>query len=265
MYDVRLTSSYFPAQTDLPIRDMTIGDALAEAVRDHGGRPALAEVTIDGATARRWTYGELAADAERLALALASRFDKGERVVVWAPNIPEWALMEYACALTGVILVTANPAFQAAELRYVLDQSQASALFLVNEYRGNPMGEIGAEAASGLDHLREIVDLTNHDALYRQAGEAVLPDIAPMDPAMMQYTSGTTGFPKGAVLSHHGLINNARHFMHRMEGHKNTRWSNHMPMFHTSGCGMAALGCLQFGAELYMVAMFEPNLILDLI
>ena len=265
MYQVQLTESYFPAQTDQAIRDITIGDALAEAVRDHGDRAALAEIRIDGSTGRRWTYRELAADADRLAHALASRFDKGERVVVWAPNIPEWALMEYACALSGVVLVTANPAFQASELRYVLDQSQASALFLVHEYRGNPMGDIGAEAVADLDHIREVVDLNDHDALYHQAGAATLPAIAPMDRAMMQYTSGTTGFPKGAVLSHHGLINNAKHFMDRMEGHTGTRWSNHMPMFHTSGCGMAALGCLQFGAELYMVAMFDPNLILDLI
>ena len=149
MYDVQLTTSYFPAQTDQVIRDITIGDALAEAVRDHSDRPALTEIGIDGATGRRWTYSEMAADAERLAFALASRFKKGERVVVWAPNIPEWALMEFACALSGVILVTANPAFQASELRYVLDQSQASALFLVAEYRGNPMGEIGAEAERG--------------------------------------------------------------------------------------------------------------------
>jgi fatty-acyl-CoA synthase len=265
MYDVQLTTSYFPAQTDQIIRDITIGDALAEAVRDHSDRPALTEIGIDGATGRRWTYSEMAADAERLAFALASRFKKGERVVVWAPNIPEWALMEFACALSGVILVTANPAFQASELRYVLDQSQASALFLVAEYRGNPMGEIGAEAVKGLDHVSEVVDMYDHDALYRQVGESTLPAITPMDAAMMQYTSGTTGFPKGAVLSHHGLINNAKHFMNRMEGHSGTKWSNHMPMFHTSGCGMAALGCLQFGAELFMVAMFEPNLILDLI
>jgi len=265
MYDVQLTTSYFPAQTDQIIRDITIGDALAEAVRDHSDRPALTEIGIDGATGRRWTYSEMAADAERLAFALASRFKKGERVVVWAPNIPEWALMEFACALSGVILVTANPAFQASELRYVLDQSQASALFLVAEYRGNPMGEIGAEAVKGLDHVSEVVDMYDHDALYRQVGESTLPAITPMDAAMMQYTSGTTGFPKGAVLSHHGLINNAKHFMNRMEGHSGTKWSNHMPMFHTSGCGMATLGCLQFGAELFMVAMFEPNLILDLI
>lgn len=265
MYQVKLTESYFPAQSDQIIRDITIVDALAEAVRDHGARPALAEISIDGSTGRRWTYAEMAADAERLALALASRFEKGERIVVWAPNIPEWAIVEYACALSGVILVTANPAFQASELRYVLDQSQASALFLVTEHRGNPMGEIGAVAVAGLDHVREVVDLNDHDALYHQAGEATLPTIAPMDAAMMQYTSGTTGFPKGAVLSHHGLINNAKHFMNRMEGHTGTKWSNHMPMFHTSGCGMAALGCLQFGAELFMVAMFEPNLILDLI
>ncbi|MGI9353724.1 MAG: class I adenylate-forming enzyme family protein [Rhizobiaceae bacterium] len=265
MYHAQLTEAYFPAQEDLSVRDMTICDALGEAVGKWPDRPALSEVKIDGSTGRRWTYDEMVADAERLALALASRFEKGERVVVWAPNIPEWVLIEYACALSGIILVTANPAFQPKELRYVLEQSQASGLFLVGEYRGNPMADIAAEAINSIDPIREVIDLTDHDALYRDEGGATLPNIQPDDRAMMQYTSGTTGFPKGAVLSHSGLINNARHFMARLGTHEETKWSSHMPMFHTSGCGMATLGCVQFGAELFVVAMYEPNLILDLI
>lgn len=265
MYEVNLTESYFPAQTDLPIREITIGDALREAAERFAARPALTEVLPDGAIGRRWTHAELLAEAERLALALASRFEKGERLVIWAPNVPEWSLVEFACALSGVVLVTANPAFQAHELRYVLEQSAASALFLVAEHRGNPMAEIAAKACDGLEGVREVVDLRDRDALFRMAGEAALPALTPDDRAMMQYTSGTTGFPKGAVLSHRGLINNALHFMDRIEAHEESRWSCHMPMFHTSGCGMAQLGAIQVGAELFMVSVFDPNLILDLI
>ena len=112
-----------------------------------------------GEVGRRWTYAALLAESERLALALASRFRPGERVVVWSPNSPEWVLMEYACALAGLVLVTANPAYQVRELRYVLEQSGAVALFLVDEYRGNPMAEIGAEAVDGLGAVREVVDM----------------------------------------------------------------------------------------------------------
>ena len=81
----------------------------------------MTEVNLEGETDRTWTYRELLADSEKLALALSTRFSPGERVTVWAPNIPEWLLMEYACALAGIVLVTANPAYQVKELRYVME------------------------------------------------------------------------------------------------------------------------------------------------
>ena len=178
-------------------------------------------------------------------MALASRFRPGERVVVWAPNSPEWVLMEYACALAGLVLVTANPAYQVRELRYVLEQSGAVALFLVREFRGNPMAEIGAAAAEGLAAIREIVDMNDSSALHARGGEGALalPEVAPGDAAQIQYTSGTTGFPKGAVLSHRGLVNNARYYAGRYGVTENTTWINPMPMFHTSGrtCGAKML------------------------
>jgi len=86
-------------------------------------------------------------------------FEAGERVVVWAPNIPEWIFMEYACGLAGLVLVTANPSFQASELKYVLEQSGAVGLFMVDGFRGNPMAEIAREATKGNTRLREVVNL----------------------------------------------------------------------------------------------------------
>ena len=226
----------------------------------------MVEVNLDGENGRRWTYAELLADGERLGRALASRFAPGERLVVWAPNVPEWVLMEYACGLAGLILVTANPSYQAAELRYVLEQSGASALFSVESYRGNPMAEIAVAACDGLAAVREIVDLDDHGALYRIGDRpAELPGVTPDDAAQIQYTSGTTGFPKGAVLSHRSLTNNARYCAIRAGTRPDSVWANFMPMFHTSGCGLITLGALQAGCAMYLVKLFDPAAILRLI
>lgn len=266
MYDVQLSEALFPAQTDGVIREITVGGLLREVASEFPSAPALVEVDMDGQTGRRWTYTELLADSERLALALATRFRPGERVVVWSPNSPEWVLLEYACALAGLVLVTANPAFQAKELRYTLEQSGAVALFRVEDFRGNPMAEIGAEASEGLTAIREVTDPNDSEALFRGGGRPpTLPAVAPGDAAQIQYTSGTTGFPKGAVLSHRGLVNNARFYASRCNLTQSSTWINNMPMFHTSGCGMITLGCLQAGCRMVLVSLFDPAVIIGLI
>ena len=267
MYEVALTEAYFPAQKDIDVREITVGGLLRETAARRAEAEALVEVRQSGEIGRCWTYAALLADSERLAVALASRFRPGERVVVWAPNSPEWVLMEYACALAGLVLVTANPAYQVRELRYVLEQSGAVALFLVEQFRGNPMAEIGAAAAAGLDAVREIVDMNDTQALHAAGGEGAqaLPAVAPGDAAQIQYTSGTTGFPKGAALSHRGLVNNARYYAGRCGVTESTTWINPMPMFHTSGCGMLTLGSLQAGCRMVLVSLFDPHVVVGLI
>ena len=266
MYRFDLTESYIPAQTDDVVLETTVGGQLRDMVARRGGSTALVEVNLDGENGRRWTYAELLSDSERLARALASRFAPGERLVVWAPNVPEWVLMEYACGLAGLILVTANPSYQTAELRYVLEQSGASALFSVESYRGNPMAEIAVAACDGLAAVRELVDLDDHSALYRIGDRpAELPEVTPDDAAQIQYTSGTTGFPKGAVLSHRSLTNNARYCAVRSGTRPDSVWANFMPMFHTSGCGLITLGALQSGCAMFLVKLFDPAAILRLI
>ena len=126
--------------------DVCIGDVLKETAAQRTGAEALVEITGNGEEGRRWTYDELFKESVDLAQALASRFEKGSHIVIWAPNIPEWVLMEYAAALAGIVLVTANPALQEKELRYILEQSEAVGLFLVSEFRGNPMKEIAEQA-----------------------------------------------------------------------------------------------------------------------
>jgi fatty-acyl-CoA synthase len=222
------------------------------------------ECDVAGRLARRWTYAELLADAERLAAALLTHYRPGERVCVWAPNVPEWVLLEYATGLAGLTLVTANPAFQVRELKYVLEQSKAAGLFLVDSYRGNPMASIAAEAASGNSRLREVVDLADRERLFAGEGAPLeLPTVRPEDPAQIQYTSGTTGLPKGVVLHHLGITNNARfYFGHLPSGRT---FLNFMPLFHTAGCGLGVLGAAQSGLCMVLAALFEPGRMLEVV
>ena len=265
-YEVQLTESYFPAQSDRTIRKVTLGKQLRETAIQPPHKIALVEIDIDGLTGRSWTYRELLSTSETLALALAGRFTPGERITVWSPNTPEWVIMEFACALAGIVIVTANPALQFRELRYVIEQSGSVALFLVDEYRGNPMREIGIEACAGLGAVREIIDLNDLEKIPNSAEPArSLPTVDCNDPAMIQYTSGTTGFPKGAVLSHQSLLNNARFYADRLEVSADHVWANIMPMFHTSGCGMVTLGCVQTGCKMLIVKLFDPNVVCRII
>ena len=267
MYQVRLTDSYFPAQCDEDVLETTVGGILRTQAARTPDREALVEAHMDGALGRRWTYAELLADAERLAHALAWRFKPGERICIWAPNVPEWVIMEYAAGLAGLTLVTANPGYKPRELKYVLEQSRSVGLFLVRAYRGNPMWDIAAEVAPHIPALREIVDLEDEAALYAGAErKAPLPDVKPGDPVQIQYTSGTTGFPKGAVLHHRGVTNNARYCFARMKTPPDSETSlNFMPMFHTAGCGLITLGSAQFGARMILAQLFDPEKMLDII
>src|SRR5689334_3705394 len=131
-----LTYAHWPADRTEPVLETTIGDVLREAVRRAPDDVALVAGSPDPAARRRWSYGELLAEAERAAGALLCRFAPGERVAVCAPNVPEWVVLEYAAALAGLTLVTVNPANRAEELRHVLGHSGAVGVFAVDEWRG---------------------------------------------------------------------------------------------------------------------------------
>ena len=263
MYALELAESRFPAQHDDVVLDTTIGGVLRAAARTRGDAECLVEARADGGSGRRWTYAALLAEAERLADALASRFAPGERVAVWAPNAPEWVLLEFAAGIAGLTLVTVNPAYQAKELAFVLAQSRSVALFLVREHRGNPMAAIAREVCTELPAIRAIVDLEDPRGLFARGDlPAAARDVAPDDPAQVQYTSGTTGFPKGAVLSHRGLTNNARFSLARLGVAPGTSYLNMMPRFHTAGCALGVLGSAQCGARMVLARQFDPAAVL---
>ncbi len=258
MYQVELKNSHFAAECDDVVLPSTIPSILHEAAHDSRHACALVEVTADGSRARRWTYEELARDTEKIALALADKFAPGERVAIWAPNAPEWALVEFAAAAAGLTLVTVNPAYQAKELAYVLEQSRSVGLLLTKEHRGNPMAAIARKVCAEIPAIRHMIDIEDRDALYgRTKSGGELPTVKAEDPAQIQYTSGTTGFPKGAVLSHRNLTNNSRLTLNRLGARAGDAYLSPMPMFHTSGCSIALLGSVQKRTRLVLPRLFD--------
>ena len=259
-----VTTSYRPADTSAPVRQTTVGGVLRAAAAAGPGMLALVGGLPDPGARRRWTYAQLLEEAERAARALTARFVPGERVAVWAPNLPEWVILEYAAALAGLVLVTVNPAFRPAELEYVLNQSGAAGIFLVPDFR-SPMAAFLEEVRPDVPSLREVVFFTAWaEFLDTAPARAALPEVKPDDIAQIQYTSGTTGFPKGAELHHRGLTNNARFFAERMELRPGEVYVNPMPLFHTAGCAMGVLGAAQSLAAHVPVLAFDPALVLEL-
>jgi fatty-acyl-CoA synthase len=259
--------AYSAGPTTPPLRDITLGELLREAADTVPDKIALIAGVADPGGRREWTYAELYVESLEAAHALTLKFNPGERVAIWAPNIPEWIMMEFACAMSGVIMVTVNPAFQSEELAYVLKQSRCAGIFVTPEFRGNRMLKAVQEVQGECPELREIVGFDEwHEFLATADGsDKPLPMVSPEDPVMIQYTSGTTGFPKGALLHHRGLVNNGAHTLDRMNVVEGSVWMTYMPLFHTGGCVVCVLGAVAKKATQVLVEMFDPGLVLELI
>lgn len=279
----------WPAVTcDAPLRDITIGDALDEQARLRGDAPAL----IFGDTMT--SYAALAERTDRLARALmAWGIGRGAHVAVMAPNCVEWVLLEYALARIGAVLVTVNPAFRQRELGYLLLQGRVAALFAVSGYRradiagdlarlmpdlagSDPVGGRRGDLLPDLRHVCALDGDTIAGALPFEAllalADSVTPDalraraaqVRPDDVMQIQYTSGTTGAPKGAMLTHRGCFNNARLMAARAGFGPDERLLSAMPFFHTAGCVCNVLGMLSAGGCLIALADFDPGAMLEM-
>jgi fatty-acyl-CoA synthase len=252
------------------IEEQTVGGLLRWAAAEAADEVALVAGVPDPARRPRWTFGQLLAESEQVAGALAGRFSPGERVAVWADNIPEWVMLEFGAALAGLTLVTVNPALRRAEARYVLSDSQAAGLFLLRQYRGVSLEQTISSLRPELPGLREVVFFDEWEQFARGPGSvpgagATRPEVQPGDPAQIQYTSGTTGPPKGAVLSHRGIVNNARLSYGQVLGiRRGDVFVNPMPLFHTAGCVLATLGPMAALACQVLVPYFDPALVLEL-
>jgi fatty-acyl-CoA synthase len=261
-----LVMSDWPAADGPPLRRLSVGQALRDAVRAAPDVTALVEGIPHPASRRRWTYRELLADAERTAAALLGRFVPGERVAIWANNRPEWVLLEYGAALAGITIVTVNPALRGGELRHVLANSGAQGLFMLPAYRGTDLRATLAGIRDELPRLREVVLLTEWDDFLAAGGPRTdLCGAGPDEPAQIQYTSGTTGAPKGAVLRHAGITDNAALYAQRAGLRRGDVTINPMPLFHTAGCVMSVLGTLSVHGTVVLPPAFDPALQLRLI
>jgi fatty-acyl-CoA synthase len=232
----------------------TIGENLAATVARFPDRDAL----IDAPSGRRWTYAELAADVEAVAKGLlALGIAKGDRVGIWAPNLPEWVLVQFATARIGAILVNINPAYRSHELSYVLTQAGIRTLISAERFKTSDYRAMVDEVRGQCPDLVEVCYIGTGDWSTLVAGggsvgaEALAQREATLsfdDPINIQYTSGTTGFPKGATLSHHNILNNG-YFVARTQ-----RWTEAdrvcipVPFYHCFGMVMGNLGAVTHGA-----------------
>ncbi len=259
------SASFSPKDESLPVLDTTVGSVL----RATAGRAPQSIAVVDGSAPGRprRTWLQLLGDAERMAVGLLQRFEPGEAVALWAPSSAEWLIFEYGAALAGLTMVPLNPAFRSAELEYVLDRSGAAGVCLVEEFRGNPMGRTLEEVRPRLRRLRHVLTLDHWETWAGAEGTEPLafPQVNPDDVAQIQFTSGTTGFPKGAMLHHRGITNNMRYNMLRTGMHAGDVFLSPVPMFHVGGAVMANLTALSAGSALVSAQSFSAGLALELI
>jgi fatty-acyl-CoA synthase len=255
--------SYTSAVSDVPLLGDTIGENLDRAVASYGDRLALSDVPAG----RRLTYAELAAEVDALALGLlAAGITKGDRVGIWAPNCAEWVFTQYATAKIGAILVNINPAYRTSELEFVLNQSGATLLIAAQRLKTSDYAAMIAEVRPLCPRLGQVVLLGTDawDALLdagRRADRAALDaiELSADDPINIQYTSGTTGFPKGATLSHHNILNNGYFVGELCNYTHEDKIAIPVPFYHCFGMVMGNLAATSHGAAMVIPApVFDP-------
>jgi fatty acid CoA ligase FadD9 len=263
---VQLSTAEWAADDSVAVLDLTIGGLLRETASRAPDAIALVEGAPEPIERRRWTYAELLAESERAARALLGRFAPGDRIAVWANNIPEWVFLELAAGLAGITLVTVNPALRKEELAYVLRHSRSDGIFYVPEYQGSRMAEMLEAIEGELPALRAKVSFTDWDAFCASGSpDQLLPDVDVGAAAQILYTSGTTGRPKGAVLHHRGVVNSARVNVDRLGAEPGMVQIATMPLFHIVGCGLTVLGTIASVGTLVLLPYFDPALLFRLI
>ena len=283
-----LAVSYASGPSDKPLLGSTIGKFFDYAA----GRYAEREAVVSIHQQVRFTYSQLAERVNKLAKAFISAgFQKGDRIGIWSPNNVQWLITQYATAKAGLILVTINPAYRSHELAYVLRQSGCKGLILQNNLRSSNYEQMLCELCPELpnvstgklvsieyEHLTTIISTTESSVsgIYNWADfndlsndssdqdlDARLNSQDMDDPINIQYTSGTTGFPKGATLSHHNILNNGYFVAETMNFDESDRLVVPVPLYHCFGMVMANLGCLTHGAcAIYPSETFEPEAVL---
>ncbi|WP_339264477.1 AMP-binding protein [Geobacillus sp. FSL K6-3411] len=267
---------------------VTVGKLLEERARQYPDREAVVYADRN----LRLTYRQFNDYCRLVARGLMRLgIEKGEHVAIWATNVPEWIACQFATGKMGAVLVTVNTNYQAAELEYLLKQSDSTTLFLIEQYRDSSYIDIlysivpelrtaepGKLQSKRLPKLKNVVLLGDkrypgmftwndilamaHEVTEEELGER-LESLDPHDAINMQYTSGTTGFPKGVMLSHYNIVNNAHQVAQCMKLGEGDRLCIPVPFFHCFGCVMSTLACVTVGATMVPVVEFHPKRVLE--
>jgi len=272
------------------LRSITIGDLLDETAGKYPQKEALVYQERD----LRYSFQEFQDLCNQVARGFMSLgIQKGEHVAIWATNVPEWVISQFATAKMGAVLVTVNTSYRAHELEYLLRQSESTTLLLIDGYRDvrylQMIQEIcpelqtcqpGELVSARLPHLKNVIylgderqpgmflwkDLLERAAVIDNQGLAQRQQsLRPDDVINMQYTSGTTGFPKGVMLSHHNIVNNAIKVAECQGLGQEDRVCIPVPFFHCFGCVMGTLACVATGATMVPVTAFDPGLVLSVV
>ena len=261
--------SYAAGPTDIPLLEQTIGSNFEQTVAARPDAEALVEV----ASGRRWTWAELARDVDALARGLvAAGLERGDRLGVWAPNCAEWTITQYATAKVGVVLVNVNPAYRTHELAYAVNQSGLRVLVATSSFKTSDYRAMIQEVRGQCPTLERVVLLDTEDwaELVDQGASVSDEELAeraaslrPEDPINIQYTSGTTGYPKGATLSHRNILNNGFFVTETIGFTGADRLCIPVTFYHCFGMVMGNLGCTTHGATMVIPAPgFDPEVTL---
>jgi fatty-acyl-CoA synthase len=269
------------------IRNITLGQVLDEAIRRHPDNEAIVYVDRD----LRMTYREFGEVVDRLARGLmALGVARGEKVAVWATNIPYWVALQFATAKIGAVLLTVNTNYKRAELAYLLEQSETENLFLIDGYMDTDYlqtvyelvpelksQERGRLHSDRFPHLKRVffLGLEKHRGMYalpevtamaamttQAAYQARQAELDPHDVVNMQYTSGTTGFPKGVMLTHYNIGNNGFWIGENQKFTHADRVCLPVPLFHCFGCVLGVLAAISHTATLVILERFDPVLVM---
>jgi fatty-acyl-CoA synthase len=260
-----MSESYTAGERTTPLLEETIGANLERTVQRFGVSEALVSVQ----QGRRYTYAELDAAVDELARALiGAGLHVGDRVGIWSPNCAEWTLVQYATAKAGIILVNINPAYRTSELEYAVRQSGCRMLVSASAFKSSDYRAMVAEVTPSLPDLERVVFLDGPDWDELLAGAASVDAaqlsersaaLSPGDPINIQYTSGTTGFPKGATLTHRNILNNGYFVGETCRYTEADRVCIPVPFYHCFGMVMGNLGCTTHGATMVTPApAFDP-------
>lgn len=262
-------ASYARGDTTIPLLEETIGACFERTVATYGEREALVEV----ATGRRWTWNQLDETVDRVARGLlAVGITRGDRVGIWAPNCAEWTIVQFATAKIGAVLVNINPAYRTHEYTYAAEQSGLRLLLAASSFRGSDYRAMIEQSRARTPMLEHVVFIDTGDWDDLVAAGAAVADrtlaehaevLTPGDPINIQYTSGTTGFPKGATLSHRNILNNGYFTGETLALTGEDRLCIPVPFYHCFGMVMGNLGCVTHGTTMVIPAPgFDPELTL---